>query len=278
MTERSALSFLRARRWWVGGAAAIVLLAAFVFTRGDSSEPPITTADVQRVVDGSVGKAVKDLQAAPAHSAAVYNAIRASLVLIESGQDAPDADADPDADPDAGDDVGFGSGVIVNDQGSILTALHVVDDATTLRITFADGTEASGFLQSSDPEHDIAVIGTDRLPEVLVPAVLGGGARVGDEAVVVGHPLGYVGSLTAGVISGLDRSIPRPGGSRLEGLIQFDAAVNPGSSGGPLLDRAGRVVGIVTALANGNDRNEFIGIGFAVPIGTAGGAAGAPPR
>ena len=111
-----------------------------------------------------------------------------------------------------------------------------------------------------------------------MPAVLGGGAQIGDETFAVGHPLGLVGSLSAGVISGLDRSFPLANGRTLAGMIQFDAAVNPGNSGGPLLNRNGQVIGIVTGLANPAGDDYFIGIGFAVPIGTAGGAAGAPAR
>ena len=113
-----------------------------------------------------------------------------------------------------------------------------------------------------------------------MPAVLGstGGLEVGDDAFAVGHPLGLIGSLTAGVISGLDRSIPADDGSTMQGLIQFDAAVNPGSSGGPLLNRNGQVIGIVTALANPSHQGYFIGIGFAVPIGAATGAAGGPTQ
>jgi putative serine protease PepD len=106
--------------------------------------------------------------------------------------------------------------------------------------------------------------------------VLGGGVRIGDEAYAVGHPLRFVDSITSGVISGLDRTVEANNGKRLRGLIQFDAAVNPGSSGGPLLNRRGQVIGIVTALANPSRSGAFIGIGFAVPIGTAGGAGFVP--
>ena len=101
-------------------------------------------------------------------------------------------------------------------------------------------------------------------------------ANVGDAVFPVGNPLGLPGSLTAGVVSALDRSIGTGAGRSLKGLIQFDAAVNPGNSGGPLLDRDGHVVGIVTALANPSRQPFFVGIGFAVPIAAAGGAAGAP--
>src|SRR5205085_11631389 len=107
---------------------------------------------------------------------------------------------------------------------------------------------------------------------------LGGAAQVGDPVFPVGNPLGLTGSLTAGVVSALARTIDTGGGRSLKGLIQFDAAVNPGNSGGPLLDRDGEVVGIVTALANPSRQPYFVGIGFAVPIATAGGAAGAPSK
>jgi putative serine protease PepD len=202
---------------------------------------------------------------ADAVSVAVYKKIQPSLVFIETRT--------------TGDDGALGSGVIVNEQGQILTAAHVVRNATAIKVTFADGTESPADVVSSDPVHDIAVLETETGPEVIVPAVLGGGVRVGDEAFPVGSPFGFVNSITAGVVSGLNRSIARQDGSgALDGLIQFDAAVNPGSSGGPLVDRNGQVVGIVTALANPTDRNVFIGIGFAVPIATASGAAGGPER
>jgi S1-C subfamily serine protease len=100
---------------------------------------------------------------------------------------------------------------------------------------------------------------------------------VGDEAFSAGNPLGLTGSFTAGVISGLDRTVPlQGGGGTLKGVLQFDAAVNPGSSGGPLLNRDGQVIGVVTGLANPDNENAFVGIGFAVPITAAGGAANAP--
>src|SRR5262249_31049733 len=125
----------------------------------------------------------------------------------------------------------------------------------------------------------IAVLESEQNPELIVPAVLGGGIRVGDEAFAAGKPLDLSNSLTSGGVSGLDRTIEREDGQgEVPGLIQFDAAVNPGSSRGPRLARDGQVVGIVTALANPTGRNTFIGIGFAVPIQTASGAAGGPDR
>jgi S1-C subfamily serine protease len=113
---------------------------------------------------------------------------------------------------------------------------------------------------------------------VIVPAVLGPSPLIGDDAFAVGNPLGLVGSLSAGVISGLDRTFKLQNGRTLSGMIQFDAAVNPGSSGGPLLNVKGQVIGIVTGLENPAGTDNFAGIGFAVPIATAGQAAGAPAK
>jgi S1-C subfamily serine protease len=258
------------RQWWLAAGAVAVVTIAFLAL--DRSSPPAKSVDEDRVegiVDEAVGKATKELRSSPARSAEVYDAILPSLVVIRTERSGSSDDRS-----------GLGAGFIINDQGAILTSLHVVEGATNVRLSFADGTESAASIQSSDPDNDIAVLTPQHLPEVVVPAVLGGtaGLRIGDEAFAAGHPLGFVGSLTAGVISGLDRSIPFGSNSTLRGLIQFDTAVNPGSSGGPLLDRNGQVIGIVTALANPSEDGSFVGIGFAVPITTAGGAAGAPPR
>jgi len=258
----STSSRRRQARLWLfpmllGIVGALVGIAGYVWVAdpNDSGQQATTTA-TSRPPSTTRPDAV---------SVGVYKKIQPSLVFIETRT--------------TGDDGALGSGVIINEQGQILTAMHVVRDATAIRVTFADGTESPAQVVSADPDHDIAVLQTERGPEVIVPAVLGGGVRVGDEAFPVGSPFGFVNSITAGVVSGLNRSIARQDGSgELHGLIQFDAAVNPGSSGGPLVDRNGQVVGIVTALANPTDRNVFIGIGFAVPIETASGAAGGPER
>jgi S1-C subfamily serine protease len=246
-------------------AVALVIVVGLA-TRGPS-EPALERADVGTIAAGVVEKAIDDLRAAPATSAVVYQQILPSLVQIEASGPSSRVDG-----------TGLGTGVIVNASGAILTALHVVDDATTIRLSFVDGTRSNGQIVSTDPDNDIAVLVPERPPQPIVPAVLGGAGQIGDEAYAVGHPLGFVGSLSSGVISGLDRTIEAPGGRTLRGLIQFDAAVNPGSSGGPLLNRGGQVIGIVTALANPSRDGYFSGIGFAVPIGAAGGAADAPPK
>ncbi len=258
----------RRSRIVVVAACAIAVVAAGVYVAArDSAAPPLDRAQIGTIAAGVVDKAIEDLRSQPATSTAVYQRILPSLVQIETAR--PSAN---------GDGSGLGAGVIVNARGAILTALHVVEDAKSIRVSFVDGTQSPAFIATADSENDIAVLQPERGPQVIVPAVLGGGGQVGDETYAVGHPIGYSGSLSSGVISGLDRSVESEDGTRLRGLIQFDAAVNPGNSGGPLLNRAGQVIGIVTALANPSRDGYFIGIGFAVPIGTAGGAANAPPK
>jgi S1-C subfamily serine protease len=200
----------------------------------------------------------------------VYEVARPSVVLIES--DVPGKDAKSTT--------RLGSGVVVDDAGDILTSLHVVVDSSRIELTFADGTQSPGEIVARQPQNDTAVVRATRPVPGLVPATLGnpGALHVGSEAFVVGNPFGLAGSLSAGVVSGLDRSFKHPeSGQVLRGLIQVDAAVNPGNSGGPLLNADGQVVGIVTALLNPTAQDVFIGIGLAVPINVAGGAAGLPP-
>jgi putative serine protease PepD len=175
---------------------------------------------------------------------------------------------------------GSGSGVVIDDAGSILTALHVLRDAQRVTVVFADGTESSAEIIAQLPQSDIAALRPANLPLQLMPATLGNpnSVRIGDDAIIVGNPFALTRSLSTGVISGLDRTVQVPNQSRnLTGLIQFDAAVNPGSSGGPLVNRDGEVIGIVTGLVNPTGQPAFSGVGFAVTIEAAGGALGVPP-
>jgi S1-C subfamily serine protease len=157
----------------------------------------------------------------------------------------------------------------------------VVAGGGSITVTFADGTVANAIVISADKKTDIAELSPAKLPQVVVPATLGGAADVGASVVAIGNPLGLTDSISAGIVSGLDRSADPDTGKR-SGLIQFDAAVNPGSSGGPLLDSSGMVIGIVVALADPDGQDAFAGIGFAVPIGAAlgvtGGAQGKGPQ
>jgi len=259
---------MRANGRWVSLGLLVVVVAAggvWVGVRA-ASKPSVDAKQVGQIVDKKVKTAVDDVESAPAPGVDVFASVRPELVIIQAEG------------ADGGKDSGLGSGIVLNDQGQVMTALHVISGAKTIRLTFADGTQSTASVASTDPNHDVAVVTPAQLPDVVVPAVLGGAVRVGDDAYAIGHPLGLFDSFTAGVISGLNRSAPLPGGKTMSGLIQFDAAVNPGNSGGPLLNRKGQVIGIVTGLANPAGDADFVGIGFAVPIGAAGRGAGAPEQ
>lgn len=247
----------------------VLVLVAVLWRLSEPGTVPLTSRDVDQAVRSGIEKAQEEQRNLPPDAASAYRRILPSLVTVVTT-----ASADG---PDAGKS-SLGTGVVINAQGAVLTALHVVEDGGPIQVRFADGTKANAKVQRQQPESDIAVLTVDKLPEVTVPAVMGGGARIGDAVYPVGNPLGLSNSLTAGVVSAVDRSIRSENGRTLKQLIQFDAAVNPGNSGGPLLNRDGQVIGIVTALANPSQQPYFVGIGFAVPIATAGGAAGGPSK
>jgi S1-C subfamily serine protease len=173
----------------------------------------------------------------------------------------------------------LGTGVIVTGAGTVLTANHVISDGSAVTVLFADGTRSAAKVATADPTKDIATLRPATLPETVVPATIGGGAEVGGPAVAIGNPLGLTYSVSSGVISAVDRTANTDRG-RFTGLIQFDASVNPGSSGGPLLDADGSVVGIVISIADPGGDDAFAGIAFAVPVGTAlgGGPGGGGPQ
>lgn len=248
---------------------AVVALLAVVFVGVLFPGPPRLTKED---VDARLSEALASVTPAPAFSELVYQAVRPSLVLIEIERPEAGGAVQPDS--------GIGSGVVVNLAGDILTSLHVVADATDIRLTFADGTRSNGEIVHRQPEIDIAVLRATQPPAELVPATIGdpNGVREGSEAYAMGSPFGLTSSMSVGVISGVDRTfILEDTDTVLRGLIQIDAAVNPGNSGGPLLNREGHVIGIVTALLNPTGDDVFVGIGLAVPIDVAGGAAGLPP-
>jgi len=262
--------------------AAIVVLAAVVavvvsrWTAGGGDAASDTSTTLGAPVQSAIAEAVGDAVAAQSQLvAAAFQKIHPSVVEI-------DIVPDGSVPTTAGDEVaGLGTGVIVNADGTILTAHHVVDHAASIEVVYADGTRSSAAVAAADEARDIAVLRPATLPSVVVPAVLGtDGMEVGLPVVAVGNPLGLDDTTTSGVISALDRTIRGDDGTAQGGLIQFDAAVNPGSSGGPLLNAAGEVIGIVIALADPSDDGFFIGIGFAVPIGVAVAAGGGdqPPQ
>jgi S1-C subfamily serine protease len=184
--------------------------------------------------------------------------------------------------PDGGHDEGrsVGTGVVIVDKGLILTNMHVVSGVNRITVTFFDGSESVATVVNLQPENDLAVLQAHTIPDDLHAATLRSTTDLqpGDEVLAVGFPFGIGPSASTGVVSGLKREFRSSEGRRtLSNLIQFDAAANPGNSGGPLVTMDGHVVGIVTAIMNPNAQRTFIGIGFAVPIENAAGAVGLAP-
>lgn len=246
------------------GLGIFIALAALFIYQALTPSTHLTERDVNSIVASAMASATPP----PSDGSQVYQIIGPSVVQIQASTLSLSGKTEN----------GSGTGVIISQNGEILTALHVVTGSIGIKVLFYDNTEADASIIGQDPANDIAVLRPMDLPAQVIPATLGGGANVGDEAFVVGNPFGLRHTLTAGVISALGRGITNPKtGQSMKNLIQFDAAVNPGNSGGPLLDRNGEVIGIVTSLLNPTDQEVFIGIGFAVPIATAGGAGAPPP-
>ena len=253
------------RQLLFGAAVLIALLALSSHFRAE----PVASLNEQQINE-AVARALAE-QPVPSVASKVYDAVKGSIVRVRAIGDALESDEYLHR--------AVGSGVVVVDRGTILTSLHVVAGAGRIRVVFADGLESDATIVGQHPENDLAVLQAQTVPDDLAAAVVRPRADLqpGEHIVAVGFPFGIGPSVTAGVVSGLKRQYRAPNGERvLADLIQFDAAVNPGSSGGPLLNAFGEVVGIVTAMLDPGG-GGFAGIGFAVPIETASAAAGTPP-
>ncbi len=265
---RARLAGLRARvrrraPILAGGALAVILLF-LLFRPGPA---PLT----QRDIDLAVLHTLENIPTPPSLESVVYETIAPSVVRVR-GVGGEEGEGELD--------LGGGTGVVITEDGTILTNLHVVLGAERLRVVFWDGTESPASVVGVEPDQDLAVIRATLLPDDLIPATLAStrDLRVGDRVIAVGFPFGIGPSLSSGVVSGMRREYVSPEGERLlTNLIQFDAAANPGNSGGPLVNQEGHVVGIVTAILNPLRQRVFIGIGFAVPIETAMRSVGPSP-
>ncbi len=288
-----AVSDSRARAWWRGfcgrhqhlltifASASVALLAV----AGYHAVYPAPRALNQHDIDSAVLHTLEN-NVLPSVDAAAYEAVRGAIVRVQAysppakagprrakaRRNAPDAEADAPQ--------GIGTGVVIVDKGIILTNLHVVHGFQRITVTFADGLESDAYVVGTAPEHDLAVLQAATVPDDLAAATMRSTHDLvpGDRVIAVGFPFGIGPSVSSGVVSGLRREYRSPRGKRLlTNLIQFDAAANPGNSGGPLVTADGEVVGIVTGILNPGGQGVFIGIGFAVPIENAALAAGIPP-
>jgi S1-C subfamily serine protease len=250
----------------VAGALLTLLLVW-----GYESMAPAPGRITQKDIDGAVLHTL-ETQTLPSPAAKAYEVIMPSVVRVRG------LDTDPDRNNEY--EKSVGTGVVIVDKGLILTNLHVVAHARLVKVVFADGLESEAEVVGLRPEYDLAVLQAKTIPDDLAPANLGStrDLALGDHVVAVGFPFGIGPSVSAGVVSGLNSVYHSPESKRLlTNLIQFDAAANPGNSGGPLVNADGEVVGIVTAILNPTEQRVFIGIGFAVTIESAATAIGLPP-
>jgi len=252
----------------VAATALATALAILVLQRSGPAPKPLTQDDIDKAVLHTLS--TKSLPSPAAKAAAV---VGPSVVRVRGVTPGERGDADLDE--------GVGTGVVIVDTGVILTNLHVVTGSEKVMVQFYDGHEAEAAVMSIQPQHDLAVLQAKSLPkDGVAAATLRSTADLqpGDGVVAVGFPFGIGPSVSSGVVSGLGREFRSSQGKRtLTNLIQFDAAANPGNSGGPLVTMDGEVVGIVTAILNPGRERTFIGIGFAVPIENAAAGAGLHP-
>ena len=279
-------------RWWI--VALSLLMASALGVWGGATWSPATPRLTQADIDAAVLHTWQT-QTLPSRSARAAAVIAPSVVMVRGFRDVnPAKSKAPDQDKRKGEgkgegkgesrgadeaENGVGTGVVVKDDGTIMTNFHVVSGSNRLEVTFMDGTQSPAVVVGVRPESDLAIIKPQKIPDDLSPAVLAGSGDLqpGDEVVAVGFPFGIGPSVSAGVVSGLGREFQVNQDHVMRGLIQFDAAANPGNSGGPLVNMAGEVVGIVTAILNPTRARTFIGIGFAATIESAGVAVGIPP-
>jgi S1-C subfamily serine protease len=270
-TGRRAGSAIKRNERWAWGLLALLLALAAGWPSWTHRERQLPTFEqIDHAMRESIAK--EPLQSAAANA---YEAVIGSVVRVVGEQ--PPGRPDP---KEGEDHKSVGSGVVIVDKGIILTNLHVVHGASRIKVTYANGMESEATLINVQPENDLAVLQAHSRPDELEAATMRstGGLRPGEEVIAIGHPFGIGPSVSQGVVSGLKREFRSPEGRRiLTNLIQFDAAANPGNSGGPLVTTDGHVVGIVTAIMNPTEARTFIGIGFAVPIENAATAAGLPP-
>ena len=251
--------------------AAFLLLTILLVASAWLRQPPASRAITQKDIDEAVVRTLQDT-VPPSAAARAVETVAPSVVRVAGFTRGKNGKDDIER--------SVGTGVVVVDKGIILTNLHVVTGVERITVTFHDGLETTASITGAQPENDLAVLRAHKVPDDLQAAALRStqDMRPGDHVVAVGFPFGIGPSASAGVVSGLKREFTSPEGkSQLSNLIQFDAAANPGNSGGPLVTLDGEVVGIVTAILNPTPARTFLGIAFAVPIENAASAVGMSP-
>jgi S1-C subfamily serine protease len=263
----SRLSFSSPRLLW----PTLLVLAVLLIISLLPALRPLPRRLTQEDINAAVLKTLETTRL-PSAVAKAYEVIRPSVVRVVGYGKSRDGKEEVAYD--------VGTGVVIVDKGIILTNLHVVQGAQSIKVVFSDGLESAASITGTQPENDLAVLQAHKIPDDMIAATMRstGDLAPGDHVLAVGYPFGIGPSASAGVISGLKRTFRSPEGKQeMSNLIQFDAAANPGNSGGPLVTMDGEVVGIVTAILNPNQQRSFVGIAFAVPIENAASAVGLTP-
>lgn len=236
---------------------AVALLAGglltLTFAGGDSSSPPAVSSET-----GTTGSAIAIATVNAQGLAGLVQDVSNSVVTIRTSVGTGFRQGS-----------GTGTGIVLDKAGHIVTNYHVIDGARQITVTFRDGTVVPATVVLDDESQDLAVVKVSVAESVLSPAKLGDSSKVraGDAVFAIGNPFGLTNTVTAGIVSAVDRTSPAGTGG-LKGMIQTDAAVNPGNSGGPLFNAAGEVIGINTSIENPSGATVFVGVGFAIASNT----------
>jgi S1-C subfamily serine protease len=235
------------------GGALLGVVVVLAYLRIDPPAGRYDDAEIQRLADERIAA----ITPVPPVEPEIYSLVRPSVVQITKQIRGPSGQTGSKV----------GSGVVVDLNGTILTSYHVIAGEETVTVHFFDGTTALATVDQTLPQRDLATLLVRGLPNGVTAATLAGGVQPGDKVLAIGSPFGLDGSVSSGIVSALGRTfVVEETKQVLNGMIQFDAAVNPGNSGGPLVDLNGRVVGIVSGIVNPTQQQVFIGLAFAVPI------------
>jgi putative serine protease PepD len=258
---RRGLVLLLALMAVLGGTAGAGILALAGGADGNTTTTITQSAPTAAASDSS--------NASGLDASALYASTAPGVVDITSnGVTDTSQSTSPFGGPQQQDTTATGTGFVVDGKGHILTAAHVVNGASSVTVTFQDGTTRKATVLGQDNATDVAVLSVDASGLTLHPLALGSSAslQVGDSVAAIGDPFTYQRSMSTGIVSGLDRTISAPNGFTVAHAIQTDAALNPGNSGGPVLDASGKVIGIVDQIATNGSSDTSSGVGFAVPI------------
>jgi putative serine protease PepD len=259
------LAFLAVAALAGGGGGAAVLAAV------DAATAPKTTTVVEAAPSSGSRTVAGSTTTTSLTARQIYDRAKSSIAYITADvtQNAPG----PFGGPTSG--VATGSGFVVSKSGYVVTNAHVVEGATSVKVKIGDGTTRTARIVGQDRSADIALLKVDPAGQTLTPLVFAdsGAVQVGDQTYAIGNPYGLDRTLTTGVVSALQRQISAPNGAKIDHVIQTDAALNPGNSGGPLLDSAGRVIGVNSQIESSSNAltgqsGGNVGIGFAVPSNT----------